>query len=240
MKKFTELLKDIEKARKAITDTAKTEKEFERAVTREAYHNGTPEELEAAKAKYKEAEARYLEELRNNETQKLKIQILADNAKQAFFAENIGKICDIWNSYEGKAHGEKTAAKIRDELKAATGLYIFIGNKWEDANIKIYSGYSNNMPFSYMEVIPIWNGAKNPAIDNNNKIVPLSPDALRVYNCGEYVENIGAHIKALRAAHKAAQKAEEAYKNAVSKYNELTRGNIHHINSREGVNNWII
>lgn len=240
MKKYTELLKDIEKARKAITDTAKTEKEFERAVTREAYHNGTPEELEAAKAKYKEAEARYLEELRNNETQALKIQILADNAKQAFFAENIGKICEIWNSYEGKVHGEKTAAKIRDELKAATGLYISIGNKWEDANIKIYSGYSNNIPFSDIEIMPIWNGAKNPAIDNNNKILPLSADALRVYNCGEYVENIGAHIKALREAHKAAKKAEEAYKNAVSKYNELTRGNIQHINSREGVNNWII
>ena len=50
MKKYTELLKDIEKARKAITDTAKTEKEIERAATREAYHNGTPEELEAAKS----------------------------------------------------------------------------------------------------------------------------------------------------------------------------------------------
>lgn len=240
MKKFNELLKDIEKARKAITDTAKTEKEFERAATREAYHNGTPEELEAAKAKYKEAEARYMEELRNNETQAIKIQILSDNAKQAFFAENIGKICEIWNSYEGKPHGEKTAAKIRDELKAATGLYISVGNKWGDANIKIYSGYSNNMPFSDMEIIPIWNGAKNPAIDNNNKILPLSADALRVYNCGYYVDDIGAHMKALRAAHKAAQKAEEAYKNAVSKYNELTRGNIHHINNRDGVNNWIL
>lgn len=240
MKKYTELLKDIEKAKKAITDTAKTEKELERVATREAYHNGTPEEIEAAKAKYKEAEARYFEELRNNETQALKIQILTDNAKQAFFAENIGKICEIWNSYEGKAHGEKTAAKIRDELKAATGLYISIGNKWEDAHITIYFRYSNNIPFSDVEIIPIWNGAKNPAIDSNNKILPLSADALRVYYCGAYVENIGAHIKALREAHKAAKKAQEAYQDAVSKYNELTRGNIQHINSREGVNNWII
>ena len=240
MKKYTELLKDIEKARKAITDTAKTEKEFQRAVTREAYHNGTPEELEAAKAKYKEAEERHLEELRNNETQEIKIQILIDNAKQAFFAENIGKICDIWNSYEGKPHGEKTAAKIREELKNSTGLYIYIENEFGQAHITINARYCNNIPFSDMEIIPIWNGAKNPAIDNNNKILPLSADALRVYNCGAYVDNIGAHIKALREAHKAAQKAEEAYKNAVSKYNELTRGNIQHINSREGVNNWII
>ena len=240
MKKFTELLKDIEKARKAITDTAKTEKEFERAATREAYHNGTPEELEAAKAKYKEAEARYLEELRNNETQEIKIQILIDNAKQAFFAENIGKICEIWNSYEGKAHGEKTAAKIRAELKNSTGLYIYICNEFGQAHITINARYCDNIPFSDIEIIPIWNGAKNPAIDNNNKILPLSADALRVYNCGSYVDDIGAHIKALRAAHKAAQKAEEAYKNAVSKYNELTRGNIRHINNRDGVSNWIL
>lgn len=240
MKNSTELLKGIEKARKAITDTAKTEKELERAATREAYHNGTPEELEAAKAKYKEAGARYLEELRNNETQKIKIQILIDNAKQAFFSENIGKICEIWNRYEGKPHGEKTAAKIRDELKAATGLYISIGNKWGDAHIAIYCRYSDKIKLPDIEIIPIYNGAKNPAIDNNNKILPLSADSLRVYDCGKYVDNIGAHIKELREAHKAAKKAEEAYKNAVSKYNALTRGNIQSINIREGVNNWIV
>ncbi len=240
MKKYNELLKDIQKAKKAITDTAKTEKELDRLAAREAYQNGTPEEIEAAKAKYKESEARYIEELQNNENQSLKIQILTDNAKQAFFAENIGKICEIWNKYEGKPHGEKTAEKIRAELKSATGHYISIRNKWRDACIYVSFDLHSGAPFRDVELLPIWNGSDQPATDNDNKIIKLSADKFRVYCCGEYVENVTAHIKALRKAHKAAKEAEKALENAVNDYNKLTRGNIQRASTREGVKNWLI
>lgn len=240
MKKYAEILTEIKKARASIADTAKTEKELDRLALKEAYHNGTPEELETAKAKYKEAEARYIKELERNETVKIKIEILKANAAQALFAEIIGTVCDIWNKYEGKPHGEKTADKIRAELKAATGYYISIGNKWRDARISIYFDYKSPAPFRDLEFCPIWNGSEQPALDNNNKILKLTPENFRVYCCGAYVEDVNAHIKALKKAHKAAQDAEKALENAVSAYNTLTRGNIQQASTREGVKNWLI
>lgn len=240
MKKYVDILNEIKKTRASITDTAANEKELERLTVREAYKSGTDEELETAKAKYKEAEERYIKELEKNESAKLKIEILKDNAAQAFFAENITIICEIWNKYEGKPHGEKTADKIREELKTAAGYYVSVGNRYEDANIKVYFDYSNPAPFHNLEFYPIWNGEKQPAIDNNNKILKLIPENFRVYCCGAYVENVAAHVKALRKAHKAAKEAEKALENAISTYNTLTRGNIQNASTREGIKNWLI
>lgn len=240
MKKYVEILAEIKKARAAITDTAKTEKELDRLALKEAYKNGNPEDLEQARTTYKAAEARYIKELEKNDTAKIKIEILKDNAKQALAAELMPTICDIWNRYEGKPHGEKTADKIRAELKTATGHYISIGNKWRDARISIYFNYNDPAPFRDLEFCPIWTGKDQPATDNNNKIIKLSPENFRVYCCGEYVEDVNAHIKALKKAHKAAQDAEKALENAVSVYNALTRGNIQHASTREGVKNYLI
>lgn len=239
MKKYTEILEEIKKARAAIKDTAKAEKEMERLSFIETRKTGTDAEAEAAKEKLQAAMERYQKECDNNETQQIKIEILKDNAARALFAENIGIICDIWNKYEGKPHGEKTAQKIRDEMKNATGLRVYIGNKYDDANIKIYFDYNNGAPFHDLEFLPTWNGEKQPAL-KDNKIVKINPDNMRVYCCGEYVENVNAHIKALKKAHAAALEAEKALEAAISKYNELTRGKINHASQREGIKRWFI
>ena len=240
MKKYTEILQEIANARASIRDTAETEKQMDHLSLREALRNGDPEQIEQARRAYKAAEARYIEECTHNTDIKIKIEILKDNAKQALLSEIISTICDIWNKYENKPHGEKTAQKIRDELKAATGYYISIGNKYDDANITIYFRYEDKAPFNnYIEFCPIWNGTKQPALINN-KIVKLIPENFRVYYCGAYVDDVDAHITALKEAHAAAIAAEEALQEAVNKYNELTRGNIQHANSREGVKHYIV
>jgi hypothetical protein len=239
MKKYTEILAEVKKARAAIRDTAKEEKEIERLSLVEVRKTGTDAEFEEAKSKFDEAMKKYQKECENNETQKIKIEILKDNAAQALFAENINQICDIWNKYEGKPHGEKTSQKIRDEIKNATGLRVYIGNRYDDANIKIYFDYNSGAPFSDLEFVPIWNGEKQPALIDN-KIVKINPDKMRVYCCGEYVENVNAHIKQLKKAHAAAMETEKALEDAVSKYNNLTRGKINHASQREGVKKWFI
>lgn len=239
MKTYNEILKEIKKARAAIKDTAATEKNLSRLFLLETRKNGSDADFAKARAQYEAAEEQYKREVEHNETIKLKIEILKNNAQQALFNEIIKPICDIWNKYEGKPHGEKTAAKIREELKAATGFYVSIGNKYDDARIIITPPYGTAAPFNNLELYPIWNGEKQPALIDN-KIVKLSADNMKVYCCGEYVENVNAHIKALRKAHTEAIKAEEAMKKAVEKYNELTRGNIAHASSREGVKHYLI
>lgn len=237
MKKYVEIMQEIKDARAAMTNTAKTEKEIERAAFMEAARDGSQEEKETARAAFRTACDRLAaEELRNNDI-KIKIEILQENAKQALFAENIATICEIWNKYEGKPHGERTAQKIRDEIKAATGCTVYIGNKWDEARATIYPPervYNNEI-----EAAPIWNGEKQPALINN-KIIKLSPANMRVCYCGEYVENIDNHIKELHEAHAAALQARDAYRAAIDAYNALTRGKIQHASEHEGVKRYII
>ncbi len=237
MKKYSEILQEIKKARAAIKDTAKTESNLTRAFLIETRKNGDAERMESARAEYEKAMEQYKKECAQNETLKLKIEILKANAAQALFAENIQIICDIWNKYENKPHGEKTAQKIRDEITAATGLRAYIGNKYDDANIKIYFDYSNML--NDLEFVPIWNGSKQPALIDN-KIVKITAENMRVYCGAAYVENVNAHIKALRKAHAAALEAEKALENAISAYNKLARGKIQHASQREGVKKYLI
>lgn len=239
MKTYNEILKEIEKTRAAKKDTAQSEEEITRLAFLEARKNASAEEIENAHAAYKTATAKYEEETKHNETLKLKFEILKDNAAQALLNEIITPICDIWNKYEGKPHGEKTAAKIREELKTATGYRVYISNKYDDARISIYFDYATRAPFGSLELYPKWTGEKQPALIDN-KIVKIAAENMRVYCCGEYVENVNAHIKELKKAHAAAMEAEKALEKAIEKYNNLTRGNIQRANSREGVKHYLV
>lgn len=236
MKKYTEILKEIKTLRESITDTERAEKEIKRAALKEADANGSQEETEKARAAFKAACERLQEEGNRNNDIKIKIEILKENAKQALFAENISDICTIWNKYENKPHGEKTAKKIHDEIKNKTGLSVYIGNRWDDAHITIYqnAGYDN------ITIAPMWSGEKQPALTPENKIKKLHPENLKVCYCAKYVDDVSEHISALKESHAAAIDALETYRAAIEKYNSLTRGNMACASDREGVKQYII
>lgn len=237
MKKYAEILEAIAAARAGMVDTAKTEKDLTRKAMLVARVSGTDAELNAAEAEYKAAGEKFADECQRNEDIEMTIEILKDNAAQAFFAENIKTICAIWNKYAGKPCGEKTADKIRKELFAALGVRVWISNKYSDASITCYF---DGAPFRSLDFCASrTNGEAVPALVGN-KIQPLSPDSFRVYNCGAYVEDVAAHVQAIREAHDKAQAAEAAFADAVSAYNALTRGSIARASIREGVKRWFI
>lgn len=240
MKKYLEILEDIKNTKAQISNTAEKQKTLEFELLKDAYKNGTPEDIERQKAAREEALKAYKEETEKNSFLKIKIEILKDNAKQAFLTENINKICEIWNKYEGKPHGEKTAAKIREELRSATGYYISISNRWRDAHIYIPFYNAPNAPANDIEFIPKWDGSEYfAALSGDNKILKLNAERFRVYLCGEYVEDIDAHAKKIQEAHRTAIAAQEAYQAAADAYNELTRGAVKRINTRENIENII-
>lgn len=240
MEKYVDILAAIAATRAAMVDPEKCEKEFARNAVKIAYKSGTDAELAAAEAAYKSAEEKYAAECKRNEDLKMAVEILKDNAAQAFFAESIGTICTIWNKYAGKPHGEKTSDKIRKELFAALGVRVWVGNKYDDASITCYFDLGSKSPFRDLEFWAIrTNGEKVPALVGN-KIQPLSPDIFRVYNCGAYVDDVPAHVQAIREAYEKAQEAETAFANAVSAYNSLTRGNIARASTHEGVKRYFV
>lgn len=238
MKKYAEILKDIAAARAGMIDTAKAEKECTRAAMVAARKSGTDAEFDAAKSAYEAAAEKYAAECRRNEDLEMTVEVLKDNAAQAFLSENIGTICAIWRRYAGKPHGEKTADKIRKELFAALGVRVWIGDKYGDACITCY--FESGAPFRNLEFCAIRGGGENVPALVGNKIQPLSPDVFRVYNCGAYVDDVPAHVQAIREAHERARAAEAAFTDAVSAYNDLTRGRIIRASTREGVKRWYI
>lgn len=240
MKKYAEILEAIAAARASMADTAKSEREFAREAMVIAHKSGTDAEFDAAEAAYKAAGEKLTAECKHNEDLKMALEILKDNAAQAFFAESIGTICTIWNKYAGKPHGEKTSDKIRKELFAALGVRVCIGNKYDGASITCYFDFGSKAPFRDLEFWAIrTNGEKALALVDN-KIQPLSPDIFRVYNCGAYVDDVPAHVQAIREAHEKAQEYEAAFADAVSAYNSLTRGNIARASTREGVKRYFV
>lgn len=238
MKKYTEILKAIAAARAGMIDTAKTEKDLARNAMLTARKSGTDAEFDAAEAAYKAATEKYAAECKRNEDLQMAVEVLKDNAAQAFFAENIDDICAIWNKYNGKPLGEKTAEKIRKELFAALGVRVWISNKYSDACITCY--FDTGAPFRSLEFCAIRGGGENVPALVGNKIQPLSPDVFRVYNCGAYVDDVPAHVQAIREAHDKAREAEAAFMDAVSIYNNLTRGRIIQASTHDGVKRWLI
>ena len=240
MKKYVEILEAITAARAGMADTAKSEREFAREAMVIANKSGTDAEFDAAQAAYKAAKEKFAAECKHNEDLKMTLEILKDNAAQAFFAESIETICTIWNKYAGKPHGEKTSDKIRKELFAALGVRVWVGNKYDDAIITCYFDFGSKAPFRDIEFCAIrTNGKKVPALVDN-KIQPLSPDIFLVYNCGAYVDDVPAHVRSIMEAHEKALEAETAFANAVSAYNSLTRGNIARASTREGVKRYFV
>lgn len=238
MKKYAEILKDIAAARAGMVDTAKAEKDLMRNAMLSARKSGSDAEFDAAKTAYEAAAEKYAAECKHNEDLQMTVEVLKDNAAQAFFAENIQTICSIWSKYAGKPCGEKTAEKIQKELFAALGVRVWISNKYSDACITCY--FDIGAPFRSLEFCAIrTNGEAIPALIGN-KIQSLSPEVFRVYNCGAYVDDVPAHVQAIREAHDKAREAEAAFTDAVSIYNNLTRGRIIQASTHDGVKRWYI
>jgi hypothetical protein len=241
MKKFNEILQEIEQAKhehstKAGDALSAFYKEFDTLGRFTARKNGDADFLSREKKLLNKASA----EERKNEESKIKIAILTQNAKRAFFAENIGKICEIWNRYAGKKYGEKTADKIRDELRTATGAGVWISRNYNETKITIYLQRANGcavLPNNETE-INAYIKDYTPT-DDENKIKPLDAGAVVLYWCGAYVDDIGEHLRKFYEAREALRVAEENAKQAREAYNELTRGNMTRADRAQGFPTWI-
>lgn len=241
MEKFENILQAIAEAKKEHSTKAGDAlkafwAEFETVGRFTARKNGDADFLSREKHFLTEASA----EERRNEENAIKIAILTQNAKRAFFAENIGKICEVWNSYAGKKYGEKTAEKIRAELATETGAGVWICNKYNETQINIYLQRANGCA-----VLPNNETEINAYIkdftptDDENKIKPLDAGAVVLYWCGAYVDDIGEHIRKFYEAREALKVAEENAKKAREVYNDLTRGNMKRAGEAQGFPAWV-
>lgn len=245
MKTSQEILKEIENTKNQLTTKAE-----------EAYSLYYEELRQALEdkgiAKYKEMKMseklqalkiEYENEHKQNTFNRLKLEILKDNLAQIIFHENIAKICEIWNKYEGKPYGEKTKEKITSEIEQATGIRARIYSQYDYTHIDLSGG----VVFDFFGYRGLQAGAiyeqdqpKQDCLDANNKILKIDPSKNKLYYFGEYVANVEDHALEIIRLHEKARQAEKAFEDAISEYNHARRGKMQQASRSEGVKRFIL
>lgn len=200
MKTYNEILKDIEKARKAI----KAAEEKEQNISDKIFN--APNFIARAEIKKEHAtELNKISEKLND--LKITIKLLKNNARVALFHEITPVIAEVLSKYGGKPYGEKTRDKISEEINSRTGCRCYItAEYYHSQQLNIYTGSNDfNISIGYPG-----NSELKFLIDN--KIQAVEPEQLQLYYIKrEYFEDIPAAIKEMK----------KAYKKAVEKQKEL-------------------
>lgn len=202
MKSYNEILKDIEKARKAL----KTAEEKESSILSEI--RSQKNMLARIEAKHGSIdELKKISEKISN--QKTTIKFLKNNARVALFSEITPIITEVLNNYTGKPYGEKTRNKISEEIKSRTGCRCHINARYyHSQQIDIYTVSNDyNITIGYA-------GGSELQFLIDNKIQAVEPEQLKLYYIkNTYFENIPQTIKDMK----------KAYQKAVEKQKELEK-----------------
>ena len=192
---------------------------------REAYknalHGGTKEEKEEARAALENAEAALSE-------YKIYFAIIEENARAAWLSVNLPKICAVLNKYAGRKIGEKTTAKIRDELTAAIGCragLLLARESYNRDNVFI------NAPY-WSEWLELRRHYPNCDFrDADGKLIKLAPSDFTI--SAEFCANPNAKKREILTAHAALMDARAALESAISAYNMAAGRVFEHANVSE-------
>lgn len=198
MKKFAEVMQEIEMIRAAIKESEAAEKAIEARWLAEDGYAARAEAFKALADNLAAAQAR---------TKDLHIafHLMQNNARVALYHECMPALLAILEKYKGKPYGEKTRAKIADELEAATGARAYIGTRYNQEEITIWPASGAGRWGNYqIECGPVFDSktGNHKRLLINNKIQPLTlSDFSPWYIKREYVEDIPAAVEAMKAAH---------------------------------------
>ena len=165
-----------------------------------------------------------------NKRDKIRAEILRENLKSAAFETVKPYIFGLLEKYEGKAYGENTRDKIAQEAREACGFYIYYGEEYGSAKIRIYEAGSYNNGDANITItaqsLDIFGGELK-----NRLRAPLESEkaAFRIaYERARYTEpeQIDARIDEIITAQEEARRAQEAYNAAIDKYNAVIAGKM--------------
>lgn len=147
--------------------------------------------------------------------------IWRDNTRRALLEELKPAAAAILAKYNGKPYGEKTRAKIAEEMKAATGYRVYISDNGSRSEMGFYQSTGYTWKAEELELSYYHGTGDKPALLDNNRINAAAADELRAYNLREYIEDPDAHVEKIMEAYREADAAAKAYTAAANKYNAL-------------------
>lgn len=222
MKKFNEILKDVNKTYKKIKEVEKKTEELQNT-----YLNIMNLKERHEKRKTVENELVRLEEKKKD--LQITIKILNSNAKIALYNEAMPIVLEVLAKYKNKPYGPKTEKKIKDEIKEKTNCSFYISTRYSSQSYHIipleFSGNAYNI-----ECGPKYIDGKQKKLLEENKIQVLGfSDIELYYTSKEYIENIPKRIKELKRLYKKAYEKQQELEKICSEYNNLAVGNIKNI-----------
>lgn len=222
MKKFNDIIKDVNKTYKKIKEVEEKAKEL-----RNTYL--TIMGLKERHEKRKDVENDIIKLEEKKKDLQITIKILNSNAKIALYNETIPVVLEVLAKYKNKPYGPKTEEKIKDEIKEKTNCSFYISERYgAQAYHVIPLEFSNN---NYnIECGSKYIDGKQKNLLDENKIQVLEFNDLALYYASkEYIDNIPKRIKELKRLYKKAYEKQQELNSICSKYNSLAVGNIKNI-----------
>lgn len=222
MKKFKDIIKDVNKASQKIKALEEKTEELQNT-----YLNIIDIKERHEKRKSVENELIRLEEKKKD--LQITIKILNSNAKIALYSETMPIVLEVLAKYKNKPYGPKTEEKIKDEIKEKTNCSFYISTRYNSQEYHIIPlDFSNNI-YNIECGTKCIDGKQKKLLDEN-KIQALEfSDIILYYTSKEYIENIAKRIKELKRLYKKAYEKQQELAALCSEYNSLAVGNIKNI-----------
>lgn len=222
MKKFNDIIKDVNKTYEKIKNIDKKTEELQNT-----YLNIVNLKERHEKRKNVENEIVRLEEKKKD--LQITIKILNSNAKIALYNETMPVVLEVLAKYKNKPCGPKTEEKIKDEIKEKTNCSFYISTRYSSQEYHIIPLEFGNNIYNIECGTKYIDGKQKKLLDEN-KIQVLEFDDLTLYYASkEYIENIPKRIKELKRLYKKAYEKQRELATLCSKYNNLCVGNIKNI-----------
>lgn len=215
MKKFADIIKEVNKTQQNIKEVEEKIKQFQNI-----YLNIMDIKERHEKRKTVENDIVKLEEKKKD--LQITIKILKSNAKIALFNETMPTVLGVLAKYNNKPYGPKTEQKIRDEIKEKTNCGFYISS--QEYHIFPLEFISNDYNIvcgtKYIE------GKQKKLLDDNKIQVQELNDITLYYTNKEYIDNIPKRIKDLKRLYKKAYEKQQEFVALCNEYNNLCVGSI--------------
>lgn len=132
MKKFAEILKEVNKTYQTIKEVEEKTKELQNTYL-------TIMDLKERHEKRKNVENEMVMLEEKKKDLQITIKILNSNAKIALYTETIPIVLEVLAKYKNKPYGPKTEEKIKDEIKEKNKLQLLYKFKMRITNISYYT-----------------------------------------------------------------------------------------------------
>ena len=203
-----------------------------RANVREMINSGR---IEDYKSMRKDMEAQEIEKSKRMELLKVAQKILKDNIRVAYFTETMPKVLEVLKKYEGKPIGEKTEAKIREELKKQ-GIYfsIHVEPYYRSDSISIMPVDRPYM-FSYDDMTVYTKhdgGNKRPMLGGTqgNRLIVYDLDMYYLNWCSDYVDDYMFRANSILYRYKELKEQREKLEQEYKSFNDLLPRSMNRLN----------